>query len=94
MQSIAAALRVDLPKTLEAVRLADDHVGERMMDNDIGECLDHAENVAERPWQFCFVLGGGWCRFDCIRNDLFERQSRYGLWFVRSLMQHRIREYR
>ena len=38
------------------------HVGERMMDNDISERLDHAESVSDRPWQFCFVLGGGWRR--------------------------------
>lgn len=62
VKTIAAALRADLPKTLEAVRLADNHVGERMMDADLGERLDHAESAADRPWQFCFVLGGGWCR--------------------------------
>lgn len=62
VKTIAAALRADLPKTLEAVRLADNHVGERMMDADLGERLDHAESAADRPWQFCFVLGGGWRR--------------------------------
>ena len=62
VKTIAAALRTDICKTLEAVRLADDHVGERMMDTDLGERLDHAEKVADRPWQFCFVLGGGWRR--------------------------------
>ena len=62
VKTIAAALRADLPKTLEAVRLADDDVGERMMNADLGERLDHAENAANLPWQFCFVLGGGWRR--------------------------------
>ncbi|WP_063712402.1 hypothetical protein [Burkholderia lata] len=62
VKTIAAALRADLPKTLEAVRLADDDVGERMLDADLGERLEHAEAVADRPWQFCFVLGGGWRR--------------------------------
>lgn len=62
VKTIAAALRTDMCKTLETVRLADDDVGERMMDTDIAERLDHAENVADRPWQFCFVLGGGWRR--------------------------------
>jgi len=62
VKTIAAALRADLPKTLEAVRIADDHVGERMMNADLDERLDHAENAADRPWQFCFVLGGGWRR--------------------------------
>lgn len=62
VKTIAAALRADLPKTLEAVRLTDDDVGERMMNADLGERLDNAESTADRPWQFCFVLGGGWRR--------------------------------
>ena len=62
VKTIAATLRADLPRILEAVRLADDHVGERMMDADLGERLDVAESTADRPWQFCFVLGGGWRR--------------------------------
>jgi hypothetical protein len=62
VKTIAAGLRADLPKTLEAVRLADDDVGERMMNADLGERLDQAESAADRPWQFCFVLGGGWRR--------------------------------
>ena len=62
VKTIAAALRAELPKTLEAVRRADDQVGERMMNDDLGERLDNAESAADRPWQFCFVLGGGWRR--------------------------------
>jgi hypothetical protein len=62
VKTIAAALRADLPKTLEAVRLADDEVGERMMNADLGERLDNAESATDHPWQFCFVLGGGWRR--------------------------------
>jgi hypothetical protein len=62
VKTIAAALRADLPKILEAVRLADDNVGERRMDADLGDRIDHAESAADRPWQFCFVLGGGWRR--------------------------------
>ena len=62
VKTIAAALRADLPKTLQAVRVADKDVGERIMDADLGERLDHAENAADRPWQFCFILGGGWRR--------------------------------
>jgi hypothetical protein len=62
VKTIAAALRADLSKTLEAVRVADDDVGERMMNADLGERLNNAEGAADRPWQFCFVLGGGWRR--------------------------------
>jgi hypothetical protein len=62
VRTIASALRADLANTLEAVRLADDDVGERMMDTDLSERLDQAEVASDRPWQFCFVLGGGWRR--------------------------------
>lgn len=62
VKTIAVSLRANLSETLDAVRLADDDVGERMMDSDLGERLEHAEEVADLPWQFCFVLGGGWRR--------------------------------
>ncbi len=38
VKTIATALRADLPKTLKAVRLADDEVGERMMNADLAAC--------------------------------------------------------
>jgi len=44
---IAAGLRSNRAATLEVVRRADDRVGDR---------------PADRPWQFCFILGGGWRR--------------------------------
>lgn len=62
VRTIATALRADLPRTLNAVRMADDRVGERMMDEDLNQRVDHAEKSADRPWQFCFILGGGWRR--------------------------------
>jgi hypothetical protein len=62
VKTIAAALRAELSKTLEAVCLVDNNIGERMLDADIGERLNNAESTADRPWQFCFVLGGGWRR--------------------------------
>jgi hypothetical protein len=62
VKTIASALRADLAATLDAVRLADDRVGRRMMDDDIVQRLDQAEANSGRPWQFCFVLGGGWRR--------------------------------
>lgn len=62
VKTIAASLRTNLPQVLEAVRLADDDVGERMLDIDLQDRLAHAEVTSERPWQFCFVLGGGWRR--------------------------------
>lgn len=62
VKTIATALRADLPRTLSAVRMADDRVGERMMDEDLNLRIDQAEKSADRPWQFCFILGGGWRR--------------------------------
>lgn len=62
VRTIAAALRSDMPATLSAVRKADDSVGVRMMDEDLNRRIDHAEKSADRPWQFCFILGGGWRR--------------------------------
>lgn len=69
VKTIAASLRTNLPQTLEAVRLADDDVGERMMDTDIQDRLDLAESGSERPWQFCFVLGGGWRRSEQVADS-------------------------
>ena len=62
VRTIAAAFRADLPRTLSSVRIADDRVGERMVDEDLNLRIDHAEKTADRPWQFCFILGGGWRR--------------------------------
>jgi len=62
VKTIASALKADLPRTLKAVRRADDRVGERMLDEDVGDRIDQAARGARVPWQFCFVLGGGWRR--------------------------------
>lgn len=62
VHTIASAFRADLPRTLRDVRVADDRVGERMMDEDLRSRIDQAEKTADRPWQFCFILGGGWRR--------------------------------
>lgn len=62
VKTIASALKADLAGTLEAVRRADDGVGEGMVDEDVAERIDEAARDASVPWQFCFVLGGGWRR--------------------------------
>lgn len=58
---IAAGLRAKLSETLVAVRRADDRVGDRPGDELLEHRLAQAE-TAELPWQFCFILGGGWRR--------------------------------
>lgn len=59
---IAAGLRSNRAETLAVVRRADDRVGDRPSDESLDYRLDHAEKQADRPWQFCFILGGGWRR--------------------------------
>ncbi len=59
---IAAGLRANLSDTLRVVRRVDDRVGDRPQDELLELRLDHAEREADRPWQFCFILGGGWRR--------------------------------
>ena len=62
VKTIAAALRADRANTLVAVQQADKDIGERMMDDDLDRRLEQAEEASALPWQFCFVLGGGWRR--------------------------------
>ena len=62
IRAIASGLLADRRATLEAVRRADGHVGDLMMDTSLEERIEHAVKYAAVPWQFCFVLGGGWRR--------------------------------
>jgi hypothetical protein len=62
IQAIAAGLLASRRATLEAVRRADSHVGDLMLDTALEERIAHAVQYARVPWQFCFVLGGGWRR--------------------------------
>ncbi len=62
IQAIAAGLLANRRATLEAVRRADSHVGDLMLDTALEERIAHAAQYASVPWQFCFVLGGGWRR--------------------------------
>lgn len=62
INTIASALRANLAEALRVVRMADDTVGERWGNEPIERRIAHAEEVANAPWQFCFILGGGWRR--------------------------------
>lgn len=62
VKTIAQGLRSNRLRTLVAVRKADGDVGERMMDTRLEQRIDEAEAAAHYPWQFCFILGGGWRR--------------------------------
>ena len=63
VDTIARSLRTDrLAETYRLVRRADDAVGEHAGDEIIETRIDHAAKKADYPWQFCFILGGGWRR--------------------------------
>ncbi|MFC1459669.1 hypothetical protein ACETIH_23820 [Microvirga arabica] len=66
---IAEGLRAMPKVTLAAVRRADDRVGDRPGDERLDDRLDHAAQVATFPWQFCFILGGGWRRASALASS-------------------------
>jgi hypothetical protein len=66
---IAEGLRVSREATLTAVRRADDRVGDNSGDEQLEQRLDHAAEVAQFPWQFCFILGGGWRRASALASS-------------------------
>jgi hypothetical protein len=61
VHTIATELRKMLPDTIRLVREIDDRISDDPYHESIEGRLDQAER-AERPWQFCFILGGGWRR--------------------------------
>lgn len=62
VQTIATQLKQNLSDTLVAVKRTDDRVGEGSFDEDLKHRIDVAATSSEFPWQFCFILGGGWRR--------------------------------
>ncbi|MEM8972962.1 MAG: hypothetical protein AAGD43_12945 [Pseudomonadota bacterium] len=66
---IADGLRADPKKTLAAVRRVDDRVGDSTLDDPLDRRIDDAEAVADFPWQFCFILGGGWRRASALADS-------------------------
>lgn len=65
---IAGGLRADMAETQRIVQRVDDRVGDGPGDEWIGHRLDAAEK-AGRPWQFMFILGGGWRRATQATED-------------------------
>lgn len=62
VRTIAAELLRDSRRTLDVVRRIDDQVGELPHHVSLEDRVSHAEFEADLPWQFCFILGGGWRR--------------------------------
>lgn len=66
---IADGLRASPEATFEVVRRADDRVGDGPGDEQLEYRLEHAADVAQFPWQFCFILGGGWRRASAMASS-------------------------
>ncbi|WP_206757234.1 hypothetical protein [Sphingomonas sp. CFBP 8765] len=62
---IADDLRRRRDETLAAVRLVDDWVGDGIGQEKLEGRLDAAAS-ADFPWQFCFILSGGWRRVNSV----------------------------
>jgi hypothetical protein len=62
VKTIAAELLLRPEQTLAAVRRTDDDVGIDFLNTPLERRIDDAVYHSDRPWQFCFVLGGGWKR--------------------------------
>lgn len=60
--TLAEALRQRRDETLAIVRTLDDHVGEGYLDMPLEDRLAAAVQSSDQPWQFSFVLTGGWRR--------------------------------
>lgn len=69
VQVIADGLRASPEATLAAVRRADDRVGDRPGDEQLDLRLEQAAVQALYPWQFCFILGGGWRRAGALASS-------------------------
>ncbi|MCJ2187885.1 hypothetical protein [Novosphingobium beihaiensis] len=68
VRTIANKLRAQRATTLEIVSKADTSVGDRPFEESLERRIDAAEK-ADVPWQFCFILGGGWTRADAIASS-------------------------
>lgn len=66
---IADGLRASREATLNAVRRADDRIGDRPGDEQLDLRLEQAAEQALYPWQFCFILGGGWRRASAMASS-------------------------
>ena len=62
VRTIASALLSEPERTLDVVRRIDKSVGSLSPDFSIERRIEQAEQDSQVPWQFCFILGGGWRR--------------------------------
>lgn len=62
IRSIATKLLDEPEHTLAVVRRVDPQVGPLRFDITLEDRIAQAEKSATIPWQFCFIVGGGWNR--------------------------------
>ena len=62
VRTIASALRNEPERTLDVVRRIDNDVGHLPFNVSLEDRIVQAEQHAQFPWQFCFIVGGGWRR--------------------------------
>ncbi len=63
VEAIAKSLRsTRIDETYKLVRAIDNAIGDHAGDERIETRIDQASDKAGYPWQFCFILGGGWRR--------------------------------
>ena len=62
VRAIAEQLLGNRARTLAAVGRADDRVGDARFEEPLEDRIRAALETSNNPWQFCFVLGGGWRR--------------------------------
>ncbi len=74
VRTIAKELRANREATLRAVHAIDKTVSDRPYDESLERRLDAAEE-ADVPWQFCFILGGGWTRADAAASSAVSTGS-------------------
>ena len=62
VRTVASTLRNEPERTLDVVRRIDNNVGHLSSNVSLEDRIVQAEQQAQFPWQFCFILGGGWRR--------------------------------
>lgn len=62
VREIARSFLSNIGDLVAVVATADSDIGETRMKDSLPRRIEHAEDAADTPWQFCFILGGGWKR--------------------------------
>ena len=75
VRTIASALLRDATRTMDVVRRIDDQVGDLPHEVSLEHRIVHAEQESQFPWQFCFILGGGWRRATTVVDSARSKNA-------------------